>query len=127
MGKQGQPRHMEWSGHGIVVASRAHGETGLVVSLLTRLHGRHSGCVAGGISRKARPTWQSGNVVEVSWRAKLSEQLGYYTGELREAHAARAMDDATELAGLSAACRLVDAALPGREPPPARYDRLRAL
>ncbi len=118
---------MEWSDHGIVLTGRPHGETGLVVSLLTRLHGRHSGFVAGGISRKARPTWQSGNVVEVSWRAKLSEQLGYYTGELREAHAARAMDDASELAGLSAACGLVDAALPEREPHPAIFDGFEAL
>ena len=39
-----------------------------------------------------------------SWRARLSEQLGNYSGELREAHAARALDDAAELAGLS--CRL---------------------
>jgi DNA repair protein RecO (recombination protein O) len=40
----------------------------------------------------------------VSWRARLSEQLGNYAGELREAHAARALDDAAQLAGLSAAC-----------------------
>jgi len=98
---------MEWSDRGIVLSSRPHGETGLVTTLLTRLHGRHAGFVAGGISRKSRPTWQSGNVVEVEWRAKQLEQLGHYTGELREAHAARAMDDAVELAGLSAACALI--------------------
>lgn len=118
---------MDWSDDGIVLTSRLHGETGLVVSLLTRAHGRHAGFVAGGVSRKARPTWQSGNVVEVAWRAKLSEQLGYYTGELREAHAARAMDDAAELAGLSAACGLIDAALPEREPHPALYDGFHAF
>ncbi|MFI5001411.1 MAG: DNA repair protein RecO [Reyranellales bacterium] len=112
---------MDWSDEGVVLASRPHGETGLVVSLLTRTHGRHAGFVAGGVSRKARPTWQMGNVVEVAWRARQSEQLGYYTGELREAHAARAMDDAAELAGLSAACGLIDAALPEREPHPALY------
>ena len=85
---------MEWSDHGIVLSSRPHGETGLVTTLLTRLHGRHAGFVAGGISRKSRPTWQSGNVVEVAWRARQLDQLGHFTGELREAHAARAMDDA---------------------------------
>ncbi len=118
---------MDWSDDGIVLTSRPHGETGLVVSLLTRAHGRHAGFVAGGVSRKARPTWQSGNVVEVAWRAKLSDQLGYYTGELREAHAARAMDNATELAGLSAACGLIDAALPEREPHQALYEGFHAF
>ncbi|MBS0539754.1 MAG: DNA repair protein RecO [Proteobacteria bacterium] len=112
---------MDWSDHGIVLAARHHGETGLVVTLLTEQHGRHAGFVPGGVSRRARPTWQIGNVVEVNWRAKSAEQLGNYSGELRDAHAAKAMDNATELAGLSAACAIVDEALPEREPHPAMY------
>jgi DNA repair protein RecO (recombination protein O) len=112
---------MEWSDQGIVLSTRQHGETGLVASLLTQAHGRHGGFIHGGMSRRARPIWQAGNLVEVAWRARLTEQLGNYTGELREPHAARALDDARELAGLSAACALVDAALPDREPHPAMF------
>lgn len=118
---------MDWSDQGIVLASRPHGETGLVVSLLTRIHGRHAGFVHGGVSRKARPVWQMGNVVEINWRARTSDQLGNYTGELREPHAARALDNAAELAGLSAACVMVDAALPEREPHPAMFDGFHAF
>jgi len=118
---------MDWSDDAIVLATRPHGETGLVVSLLTRAHGRHSGFVPGGISRRARPVWQQGNLVEVGWRARLSEQLGNYNGELREPHAARALDDAAELSGLSAACALIDAALPEREPHPAMFDGFHAF
>ncbi len=94
---------MEWTDHGIVLSSRPHGETGLVASLLTREHGRHAGFIHGGVSRKARPVWQPGNVVEVAWRARVVDQLGNYTGELREPHAARVLDDASELAGLATA------------------------
>jgi DNA repair protein RecO (recombination protein O) len=118
---------MEWNDRGIVLASRPHGETGLVVSLLTRDHGRHAGFVYGGISRKARPIWQAGNVVEIAWRARLAEQLGSFTGELREPHAARTLDDALGLAGLAAACAVVDAALPEREPHPAMFDGFHAF
>ena len=118
---------MEWNDDGIVLAARPHGETGLIVSLLTRLHGRHSGFVPGGISRRSRPIWQSGNLVGVGWRARLSEQLGNYSGELREPHAARALDNAVELSGLAAACALIDAALPEREPHPAMFDGFRAF
>ena len=74
---------MDWTDEGIVLAARPHGETGLVVSLLTRGHGRHAGFVPGGISRRARPVWQPGNLVAVQWRARLAEQLGNYGGELR--------------------------------------------
>jgi DNA repair protein RecO (recombination protein O) len=118
---------MEWSDRGIVLSGRPHGETGLVTTLLTRQHGRHAGFVAGGISRKSRPTWQPGNLVEVAWRARQVDQLGHFTGELREAHAARVMDDAVQLAGLSAACALIDAALPDREPHAAVFDGFHAL
>jgi DNA repair protein RecO (recombination protein O) len=118
---------MDWSDEGIVLSARPHGESGLIVSLLTRMHGRHAGFVPGGGSRRASPVWQPGNVVEVGWRARLSDQLGNYTGELREPHAARALDDAVELAGLSAACAVADAALPEREPHPAMFDGFRAF
>ncbi len=118
---------MEWSDEGIVLSARPHGEGGMVVSMLTRRHGRHAGFVPGGGSRRGRPVWQTGNVVEAAWRARLAEQLGNYTGELREPHAARAMDDASELAGLSAACAVVDAALPEREPHPAMYEGFHAF
>ena len=118
---------MEWSDQGIVLSSRPHSETGLIASLLTRTHGRHAGFVPGGVSRKSKPTWQPGNVVEVAWRARTAEQLGNFTGEVRESHAARVLDDATELAGLAAVCAVVDAALPEREPHPAMYEGFHAF
>jgi len=118
---------MEWTDQGIVLSARPHGEGGMVVVLLTHAHGRHAGFVPGGGSRRARPTWQLGNLVEVSWRARLAEQLGNFAGELREAHAARALDDAAQLAGLSAACAVLDAALPEREPHPAMFEGFSAL
>ncbi len=118
---------MDWSDEGIVLAARPHGESGLIASLLTRAHGRHAGFVPGGGSRRASPVWQPGNVVEVNWRARLADQLGNYAGELREPHAARALDDALDLAGLAAACAVADAALPEREPHPAMFDGFRAF
>lgn len=118
---------MDWTDDGIVLSTRLHGESGLVASVLTRAHGRHSGFIPGGISRRTRPIWQQGNVVEVGWRARLAEQLGNFSGDLREPHAAKAMDSATELAGLSSACALVDEALPEREPHPAMYEGFHAF
>ena len=118
---------MAWNDQAIVLSSRPHSETGLVASLLTRAHGRHAGFIHGGVSRKTRPIWQPGNVIDVAWRAKLAEQLGNFTGEVRESHAARVLDDPRELAGLAAACAVVDAVLPEREPHPAIYEGFHAF
>jgi DNA repair protein RecO (recombination protein O) len=118
---------MDWSDHGIVLSSRPHGENGLVATLLTRMHGRHAGFVHGGTSRKSRPVWQPGNLLQVLWRAPVAEYLGNFTGEVQESHAARVLDNAMELAGLAAACAVVDASLPEREPHPAMFEGFQAF
>ncbi len=112
---------MEWTDEAIVIGVRPHGETASVVELLTRSHGRHMALVHGGRSRKLRPVLQAGNHVEATWKARLSEQLGHATLELRRGYAAEAMDDALALSGLlslSALARL----LPERDPHPSLYE-----
>jgi len=109
---------MQWTDAGFVVALRRHGESGAIVELLTRDHGRHLGLVRGGQSPKLRALLQPGNEVAASWRGRLSEHLGTVTCELLRAHAARLIDDADRLAGLAAATALVAATLPEREPHP---------
>ena len=107
---------MEWRDAGFVVAVRRHGESGLIVELLTSGHGRHLGLVRGGQSAKARPVLQPGNAVAAAWRGRLAEHLGTLVCELVRAHAARLIDDPDRLAGLAAAAALVAATLPEREP-----------
>ena len=115
---------MDWTDHGIVLATRKHGETSVVLSLLTHDHGRHVGLVRGGAGQRARGILQPGNVVSAQWRARLSEQLGTFTCELVRASAAGLLDDPLRLAGLSAACAMAETALPEREAHGALYKGL---
>ncbi|HEX6841192.1 MAG TPA: DNA repair protein RecO [Stellaceae bacterium] len=118
---------MEWSEEAIVLAARRHGESALIVQLLTRGHGRHAGLVRGGQGRKLRTIYQIGNRVAVTWKARLAEHLGGFAGELLRGHAARFIDDPARLACLAAAAAMAEAALPEREPHPRAYDGLSAL
>ncbi len=107
---------MEWRDAGFVVAVRRHGESGLIVELLTREHGRHLGLARGGQSPRARAVLQPGNEVAAAWRGRLAEHLGTVTCELVCPHAAQLIDDPDRLAALAAAAALVAATLPEREP-----------
>ena len=107
---------MHWTDDGIVLSARPHGESSVVLQLLTRHRGRHAGLVRGGQGKRARGLYQPGNLVAASWSARLADHLGNYTCELVESHAARVLDAPARLAALSAAAAVSESALPEREP-----------
>lgn len=112
---------MQWSDEGIIIGVRAHGETAAIVDVLTRDHGRHAGLVHGGRSRKLRPMLQTGNQVDVTWKARLAEQLGHFTLEPRRAFAADVLDDPPALLALSSITALAHL-LAERDPHPNLYE-----
>ena len=118
---------MWWQDEGVVLAARRHGESSAVVSLLTQAHGRHAGLVRGGAGRRATPVYQPGNHLRVVWRARLADQLGAFSAELLSAVAARLLDAPDRLAALGAACALLEASLPERDPHPLLYSELAEL
>jgi DNA repair protein RecO (recombination protein O) len=111
---------MDWSDEGIFLSGRPLGEAGLIAEILTLEHGRHLGLVRGGRSRRIRPTLQPGNMVRVTWRARLSEHLGGFNVELMEANGARVLDDPRALAAIGTLGELVKL-LPERDPHPELY------
>ena len=106
---------MEWADDGIILGTRRHGETSLIVEALTPARGRHLGIVKGGRSRRMRGTLQPGNRVRLVWRARLEDHLGTYQVEPLEDRAAELIENRAALAGfmtIAAHARL----LPEREP-----------
>jgi DNA repair protein RecO (recombination protein O) len=118
---------MEWSDEGIVLAARALGETSVVLSLLTRDYGRHSGLVRGGIGRRTRGLLQPGNRISARWRARLADHLGTLSCEPGQSLAPEVLADRSRLAGIAAACAVTETALPEREPVPAIYQSMAEL
>lgn len=117
---------MEWVDDAIVLGARPFGEGKLVAEVFTREHGRYGGVVHAG--RKSAPILQAGNLVHVGWKARLSEQLGFFNPlELSEPHATRLLEDPIALAGLSSAVSLVRTAVAERQAYPQLYDALIVL
>src|ERR1700759_3893406 len=90
---------MEWSDSGLVLSARAHGESGSILEVLTRAHGRHLGLVRGS---RNRAQLQPGNTLSLHWRARLADHLGSFTLELTSARAGALMEDRDALTGLNA-------------------------
>lgn len=117
---------MEWVDDAIVLGARPFGEGKLVAEVFARAHGRFGGVVHAG--RKSQPMLQAGNVVHAGWKARLSEQLGFFSPlEMMEPHATRLLDDAAALAGLSSAVSLIRGVTPERQAYPQLYDALIVL
>jgi DNA repair protein RecO (recombination protein O) len=91
---------MEWRDEGIILGTRRHGETSVILEVMTRTHGRHMGMVRGGRSRRLQPVLQPGNRVDLIWRARLDEHLGTFQAEALEMNAARLMDSAVSVYGI---------------------------
>jgi len=117
---------MQWTDEGVILGTRRHGETSLIVELLTLEHGRHLGLVRGGRSRRQQPFLQSGNSVLATWRARLEEHLGNYAVEATTLRAARLMEERVGLCGLQMIASLVRL-LPERDPHPELYAGVVAL
>jgi DNA repair protein RecO (recombination protein O) len=118
---------MNWTDDALLLSARPHGESALLVTLLTREHGRHAGLVTGGQSKRHRPSWQTGTLMAVKWQARRAEHLGTVSGEPRTPYAARWLDDPFRLAGVSAACAVSEACLPERVPHAPAFEALVAL
>jgi len=99
---------------GILLDSRAHGETHAVVHIFTENHGVRAGLVYGGQGRRMRPLLQPGNEVKTEWQGR-EDSLGHFSLEMINARAAEAMHDRISLAALAAACATARAVLPERE------------
>jgi DNA repair protein RecO (recombination protein O) len=115
---------MEWDAPAIILNVRPYGEGDAVATVMTREHGLHRGLARGGASRGKAATWQPGNMLQIQWTARLSDQLGSFTGEMIHAGAAYAMQEAMPLAMLTAICSVAEGALPEREPLPRIFDGL---
>src|SRR5271168_5246999 len=118
---------MEWTDQAIMLGARRQGEGSLILSLLSREHGRHKGLVRGGAKSRQRGLYEPGNVVTATWHARLAEHLGLLQIESGEFLAAQLFDDPLRLACLEAAVAVTEAGLPERSPYPGVFDGLHAL
>lgn len=113
---------MQWTGEGLLIGVRRHGETSVIAEVMVQGRGRTLGLVRGGRSSKLAATLQPGNTVQVAWRARLEQHLGSFVVELIDARAADLIADRLKLYACQLLCDHLRL-LPERDP----HDRLLGL
>jgi len=106
---------MIWNDLGIVLSTRKHGENSVILSVLTKEHGRHAGLVRGGAGKRLSPLMQAGNLLRVEWKGRLDEHLGTFQVEMEQAYSAQALSNRTQLLHLNAFCAVCETCLIEKE------------
>lgn len=84
---------MQWSDEGYLLSKNNFNENSIIIDTFTLNHGRYSGIVFGGDSRKHKNIFQVGNKIYLNWRSKGENKSGYFTAELIKPVAAQFLDD----------------------------------
>ncbi|MDR3471732.1 MAG: DNA repair protein RecO [Devosia sp.] len=113
---------MQWTGEGLIIGVRRHGESSVIAEVMVEGRGRHMGLIRGGRSAKYAAALQAGNSVQLTWRARLEEHLGTFALEVTDARAANLIADRTRLYTAQLLCDHLRL-LPERDP----HDRLLGL
>lgn len=70
---------MEWTDNGIIVGRRSYGESHSIIELFTENHGKRNGLVHGATSKRRQPFLELGNTLNVTWKGRSHQQLGYFS------------------------------------------------
>ena len=106
---------MNWQDIGIVLNTRKFNDNSMIMKVLTEENGIYSGLVRVQKNKGGFGVNLTGNKLNLSWRARLSEHLGFFNTELNKSRANLIMNNPLYLAGINLICSHLDL-YPEREP-----------
>ena len=115
---------MQWSEEAIILSSRKFGESNLIVTVFAKSLGLYSGLVRGGQSKSKLCIYQTGNIVEANWKARLDDQLGVIDAEITNAIASKLIHDSMKLQALMSIAAMLRKTIAEREHHQRLYEEL---
>ena len=107
---------MQFRDEGYIIGLRKHGESSLILTVLTRNYGKITGYVKNCLHKKNLGTYQLGNSVTIEAYARVDENMLSLKVELQNAGAVNFMTDGGKLAALASLCSLCRDCLPEQAP-----------
>ena len=84
---------MNWSDEGYLLSKNNYDENSIIIETFTLSHGKCSGLVYGGASRKQKKIFQIGNKIFLNYKSKAENKPGYFSVELIKPIAPYFFDD----------------------------------
>ena len=98
---------MIWDDNGYLVGKNKYNENSLISEIYTENHGKVSGIIFGGTSKKIKNYLQLGNKVFVNFNSKSENKIGYFKVEIEEALSPKYFDNRQKLSCIISAMHLI--------------------
>ena len=98
---------MNWDDTAYLVSKNRYNENSIIAEVFTKEHGKISGIIFGGTSKKIKNYLQIGNKIYVSYNTKSSTRIGYFKIEILKALTPLYFDENQKLSCISSAMHLI--------------------
>lgn len=98
---------MIWDDVGFLLSKNRYNENSLIAEIYTKNHGKVSGIIFGGTSKKIKNYLQIGNNLYVNFNSKSENRIGYFKIEILQALSPYYFDDHGKLSCISSAMHLI--------------------
>ncbi len=98
---------MIWDDTGFLLSKNKYSENSLITEIFTKDHGKVSGIIFGGTSKKIKNYLQIGNKLFVNYNSKSETRIGYFKIEIQEAFSPIYFDNSQKLFCINSSMSLI--------------------
>ena len=98
---------MNWDDSAYLVSKNRYSENSIIAEVFTENHGKISGIIFGGTSKKIKNYLQIGNKIYVNYNSKSPNRIGYFKIEILKALTPLYFDENQKLSCITAAMHLI--------------------
>ena len=98
---------MIWDDTGFLISKNKYNENSLIAEVFTKDHGKISGIIFGGTSKKVKNYLQIGNQLFINYNSKNENKIGYFKIEIQKALSPLYFDEPQKLSCINSAMSLI--------------------
>ena len=103
---------MYWQDEGYLLSKKNFNENSIIIEVFSLEHGKCSGIIYGGLSRKKRRFFQIGNNLLLNYKTRAENKIGYFNIELIKPVSPIFFDDKKKTICILSACTILKILLP---------------